>query len=241
MFQKISEKMTATRVILLTVVLAMAALLVLSASIARAQGETQVYGQAFGTYHPSSQPRAVGAYIWTGPANPPNVGLFTASPLAICRTNPQCSELIETGWVKGPLVGGNVIRPYVSFTDIDGQNKTYIITGYPLTENTWYRFRLVYYKSHQKWEIKLTGPEVNQWIWRQPHPLGWDRGNYVKGGSETYYDGDWMDVWAWHPEYRTWDGSWTLWNYSDNNPPPYTSPHGHIEHAYDFGWHAWGP
>ena len=74
-------------------------------------------------------------------------------------------------------------------------------------------------------------------VWYAPHDLEWTEGNYVVAGSETHSSGDWMAVWGWHPEHRseTEAGRCIIMTLQASVEED-TS-----QHAYDYGYGAWGP
>jgi hypothetical protein len=99
-------------------------------------------------------------------------------------------------------------------------------------ENTWQWFKVMYSKSADRWEAW----RFNDVPWFAPHDLGWKKGCGFAAGSESYLAWNWMDVYGWHPRYRKWGGSWTLYNYTSS----LTTGGGNIRHEWDFGYHAWG-
>jgi hypothetical protein len=166
-------------------------------------------------------------HVWTG--TPPDNDGFTASPFGICKTS-QCNNWVETGWVKGSIVN-NALKQYVSWMDQNGQPHQVFFDS--LSENTWYEFQ-VSSGGGWWWVYRNGNPE---WVEPLSWPIGWDVGAHVSSGSEADWFNDWMDVWVWHPHYKQNVGGWTLYNYAFTH----TSGGGHVQRAYDFGHHAWGP
>lgn len=192
---------------------------------------------AWGHYWPAGQPRAHRVWLWTDTPQPTG-GRDTWAPVAIL--NEDLDRIVETGWLAGGPYAQGVIKQFVSYTDID-TDRTDVLSDI-LSQNTWYQVRIVYYIGHNRWEAGIKGPGYDKWVWRQPYPLGWNRGDRLTVGSEARNAQDWMGVQGYHPEYRLWDTSWTLYNYADiPNVSPKTGGGGHIVHQYDFGYNAWGP
>jgi hypothetical protein len=230
MFRKIGKRMNVAKTVLLAVLVV--TLLISVVSIARAVGAAYAFGYANWT----TDLKGHRVYVWTG--TPPNGLTWTAAPVGMCELCPCAGKRSETGWIKGttsdstgqPL--GDVLQQYVGYTDING---TWHWEGGKgnLSENTWYQVKVMYSKSADRWEAW----RFSDVVWYQPYDLGWKKGCRLAAGSENNDDQGWMGVWGWHPEYVKWGGSWTLYNDTSSQ----TAGGGHIQHAYDFGYGAWGP
>ena len=227
MFRKIGKRMNVAKTVLLAVLVV--TLLISVVSIARAVGAAYAFG-----YKDVSNLKGVRTHVWTG--TPPQAEHWTAAPVGMYRLSP--TKIVETRWIKGtdsdsndrPL--GDVLQQYVGFTKPDGSWWWEGGKG-NLSENTWYQVKVMYSGSADRWEAW----RFNDVVWYQPYDLGWKKGCRLAAGSENNDDQGWMGVWGWHPEYVKWGGSWTLYNYSSSA----TAGGGHIQDAYDFGYHAWGP
>ncbi|HNS39226.1 MAG TPA: hypothetical protein PKJ56_03145 [Promineifilum sp.] len=166
-------------------------------------------------------------------SNPPDGLMWTASPVAICRDH-NCDTFFETGWIKGTAYGlNNQLKQYVSYKDTDGTTQQVFGVGSNLNTNTWYQFRVMYSQSANRWEAW----RFDSVVWYAPHDLGWTSGVTLAAGGETNTDGDWINVWGWHPERRVWGGAWTLYNPTVHG----TVGQAHFSPAYDYGYHVWGP
>lgn len=224
MFRKIGERMNVAKTVLLVV--SVATLLVSVVGIARAVGGAYAFGYANWT----TDLKGHRVYIWTG--TPPDGEAWTAAPVGMCELCPCAGKRIETGWIKGTGYDlGDVLQQYVGYTD-GGTWRQEFHKG-NLSEDTWYQVKVMYSKSAARWEAW----RFDDVVWYQPHGLGWKKGCRLAAGSENSDAQGWMGVWGWHPEYRKWGGSWTLYNYTSSQ----TAGGGHIQHAYDFGYGAWGP
>jgi hypothetical protein len=227
MFRKIGKRMNVAKTVVLAVLVV--ALFISVVNIVRAAGAAYAFG-----YKDVDNLKGVRTYVWTG--TPPDELIWTAAPVSMFRVNP--TKMVETGWIKGtasdstgqPL--GDVLQQYIAYTDVNG---TWHWEGGKgnLAENTWYQVKAMYSKSADRWEAW----RFNNVVWYQPYDLGWTTGRTAAFGSENNDDQGWMSVWGWHPEYVKWGGSWTLYNHTYS----ITTGGGHIEDAYDFGYHAWGP
>ncbi|MDY7075478.1 MAG: hypothetical protein SXV54_01010 [Chloroflexota bacterium] len=203
-----------------------ATLLISVVSIARAAGGAQAFGYTWPTSLKGHR-----VYIWTG--TPPGGEVWTAAPVGMCETCNCDNKKIETGWIKGTAWDlGDVLQQYVAYTDLDGTWRQEFHKG-NLLENRWYQVKVMYSTSAARWEAW----RFNNVIWYAPHSLAWTRGCVVVAGSENNDAQGWMGVWGWHPEHRKWGGSWTLYNYTGSH----TAGGGHIQHAYDYVYGAWGP
>jgi len=150
----------------------------------------------------------------------------------MCEQCPCDDPRIETGWIKGTAWDlGDVLQQYVCYTDTDGTWRQEFHKG-NLSDNTWYRVRVLYSKSADRWEAW----RFQDVVWFQPYDLGWKKGCRLVAGSENNDADHWMDAYGWHPRYETWDRNWHLYNYTTSQ----TAGGGDIYHVYDFGYRAWG-
>jgi len=222
MFRKTGEKMNVSKTLLLVVLVA--GLFISAVSIARAVGDAYAFG-----YRQPGNLKGVRTYVWTG--QPPDGLDWTAAPVFMYKTDPL--KIVETGWINGTAGDlGDVLQQYIGYTDTDGEWKLGFHKG-NLSEDVWYQFKVMYSQSADRWEAW----RFNDVVWYQPYSLEWTTGHTAAMGSENDDDQGWMDAYGWHPEYRRWDGSWTLYHYTSSA----VLGGGHIQYVYDWGYRAWGP
>mgnify|MGYP000302065729 CR=1 FL=1 len=210
------------------VMLLIATVVLLTPSMVAAVGGTY----AFGYYgNETTLIKEHRAHVWTG--TPPSGQVWAAAPLAVCEQYDCGGKIVETGWIKGTAWDlGDVLQQYVTYEDVDGSRRMVFHLG-NLSQDVWYQFKVIYSNTASRWEAWC----FDDVVWYAPRDLGWTRGRRVVAGSENNNAQGWMDVWGWHPEYKPDPGDWTLYNYSYSQ----VAGGGSIEHAYDYGYHAWGP
>lgn len=157
------------------------------------------------------------AQVWT--AQQANSLTFRASPVFVCQDDPCTVGFIETGYVKGLVLTGNILKAYSTWEKTNGV-RVQKMDIQNLNDNTWYDF-VVWYKNgaNPRWIVKIDGVQV----YTPDHNIpDWIQGDSVGCGAEGGQDDIAIAVHCANMQYRPIGGAgvWTLYNYDDTQLTP---------------------